>query len=114
MVSRAADARSGTMTAMTQIGFGTTLERQTEQELQSGSGPKAHIVKRRPDDDRDAIVAVMDARLNGTPLEALCGYVWVPSRDPKSLPLCEECKAIFDLHGDLGDHGGGDADDLPS
>ena len=28
---------------------------------------------------------------------ALCGKVWVPSRDPKRFPLCPECKRLYDL-----------------
>jgi Protein of unknown function (DUF3039) len=32
----------------------------------------------------------------GTPLVALCGKVWVPSRDPKRYPVCPTCKEIHD------------------
>ena len=31
-------------------------------------------------------------------VEALCGHVWVPSRDPKQLPLCQECKSIYEMY----------------
>ena len=34
----------------------------------------------------------------GTPVEALCGFVWVPSRDPKQLPVCEKCKGIYEMY----------------
>jgi hypothetical protein len=34
----------------------------------------------------------------GTPVEALCGFVWVPSRDPKQLPVCEKCKSIYSMY----------------
>lgn len=37
---------------------------------------------------------VTAAYINGTPVTALCGYTWVPSKDPKSLPLCSKCKEI--------------------
>jgi len=37
-----------------------------------------------------------DAMVNGTPVVALCGKVWVPSRDPKKYPVCPECKEIWD------------------
>jgi hypothetical protein len=37
-----------------------------------------------------------DAMVNGTPVRALCGKVWVPSRDPKKFPLCPTCKEIFE------------------
>lgn len=36
-----------------------------------------------------------DAMVNGTPVKALCGKVWVPSRDPEKYPLCPTCKEIF-------------------
>ena len=35
--------------------------------------------------------------VTGTPVVALCGKVWVPSRDPKKYPVCPECKRLFDL-----------------
>jgi hypothetical protein len=28
----------------------------------------------------------------GEPVLALCGYVFVPSRDPKNRPMCDACK----------------------
>jgi hypothetical protein len=47
--------------------------------------------------DRDKITEAMVA---GTPVVALCGKVWVPSRDPKKYPVCPECKRLFDLGAD--------------
>jgi len=38
-----------------------------------------------------------EALINGTPVIALCGKVWVPSRDPERFPICPECKRLFDL-----------------
>ena len=38
--------------------------------------------------------AVMQSLLNGTPVRALCGKVWVPSKDPKRYPMCPECEEI--------------------
>src|SRR5262245_49167713 len=40
----------------------------------------AHIVKTEPGESAAAKVA--EARIYGYPVEALCGHVWVPSRDP--------------------------------
>jgi Protein of unknown function (DUF3039) len=34
--------------------------------------------------------------VNGTPVIALCGKVWVPSRDPERYPICPECKKIWE------------------
>jgi Protein of unknown function (DUF3039) len=56
----------------------------------------AHIVKVGP--GQSAVAKVIEARIYGTPVEALCGFVWVPSRDPKQLPVCQECKSIYELY----------------
>jgi hypothetical protein len=69
---------------------------QTEQIPETGEPVVAHIVKTEPGEN--AAAKVLEARFYGTPLEALCGYVWVPSRDPKQLPLCEECKNIYEMY----------------
>ena len=37
-----------------------------------------------------------EAQVNGTPVRALCGKVWVPSRDPQRFPICPECKEIYE------------------
>ena len=37
-----------------------------------------------------------EAMINGTPCIALCGKVWVPSRDPQRFPVCPDCKDIWD------------------
>lgn len=39
---------------------------------------------------------IMDSAVNGTPVVALCGKVWVPNRDPKRFPVCPECKEIYE------------------
>jgi len=50
-----------------------------------------------------------EAMVMGTPVIALCGKVWVPSRDPQRFPVCPECKEIWESlrpgEGD-GDSGG--------
>lgn len=51
----------------------------------AGKPAKAHIA--RAD-------AVTEAYVLGTEVTALCGYRWVPSRDPAGLPVCPDCKAI--------------------
>lgn len=50
-----------------------------------GRPSKAHIAR------ADEVTA---AYVMGTEITALCGYKWVPSRDPAGLPVCPECKAI--------------------
>lgn len=36
------------------------------------------------------------AMVDGTPVRALCGKLWVPSRDPQRFPVCPECKEIHE------------------
>jgi len=36
------------------------------------------------------------AAVEGTPVVALCGKVWVPSRDPDKYPVCKTCAEIRD------------------
>lgn len=43
-----------------------------------------------------AAALLTEARIYGTPVEALCGKRWVPTRDPSRFPVCPECKAIKD------------------
>ena len=39
---------------------------------------------------------IVDSMVTGTPVQALCGKVWVPSRDPKRYPVCPTCKEIYE------------------
>ncbi|QIX28603.1 DUF3039 domain-containing protein [Nocardioides sp. JQ2195] len=39
---------------------------------------------------------VMEAMVMGTPVTALCGKTWVPSRSPEKFPVCPECKEIWE------------------
>jgi hypothetical protein len=72
---------------------------------ETGEPTSAHIVKTKKGENANAVV--LEARIMGTPIEALCGFVWVPSRDPKQLPVCEQCKNIYGMYkafnGDLPD-----------
>lgn len=72
------------------------LDVDTREETETGEPTAAHIVKVKRGEDAAAVV--LEARINGTPVEALCGFVWVPSRDPKQLPICEECKGIYEMY----------------
>ena len=58
--------------------------------LEDESPRVAHIVAKG---------GVVEAYVMGTPLEALCGAVFVPARDPKSLPVCEACKEVLKAKG---------------
>ena len=43
--------------------------------------------------DKDKLT---EAMVMGTPVVALCGKVWVPSRDPERFPVCPECKDAWE------------------
>ncbi len=74
----------------------------TDEVIETEEPTAAHIVKVKPGENAQAVV--LEARIMGTPVEALCGFTWVPSRDPKNLPLCEECKAMYGLYKDFNDN----------
>jgi|688.fasta_scaffold640238_2 hypothetical protein len=79
----------------------TVLDPDTDEDTSTEDGPVAHIVRTKPGED--ATAKVLEARVNGTPLEALCGHVWVPSRDPKQLPVCERCVRIYRMYREFND-----------
>jgi len=64
----------------------------------------AHIVY-RGDDPRPARAIVLEALVLGTPLTALCGYTWVPSRDPSKLSVCPKCLEMAEFAKDLSGDG---------
>lgn len=79
-----------------------TVDPDTEEATETDEPTAAHIVKVGPGENAAAVV--LEARIMGTPVEALCGFVWVPSRDPKQLPMCEECKTIYGMYREFNDH----------
>ena len=80
---------------------------QTDERLETEDGPVAHIVRTKRNED--AAAKVLAARIEGTPLEALCGHTWVPGRDPKQLPVCQKCKDIYEMYRSMND----DLDETP-
>ena len=74
----------------------------TDEVIETEEPSAAHIVKVKPGENAQAVV--LEARIMGTPVEAMCGFTWVPSRDPKNLPLCDECKAMYGLYKDFNDN----------
>ena len=76
-----------------------TLERDETLRLEEGDHEKfSHYVA------KDKLTA---AFIEGTPVVALCGKVWVPTRDPQKFPVCPECKDIWE-NLDAGSEGGSD------
>lgn len=72
----------------------TQLDEQTETILETSEPILTHIID-RGDDERSAATLILEARVNGTPLTALCGHTWVPERDPMKYPICDKCVEIF-------------------
>ncbi len=84
----------GTVTTPLETSVGEVVVTTTDDEPQTGEPDVAHIVK----SDGDAAAKILEARIYGTPLEALCGVVFVPQRDPSRLPVCAACKDIYDTY----------------
>lgn len=59
-----------------------------------------HVID-RGDDERNAQTLILEARVNGTPLTAICGHVWVPERDPQKYPVCPKCAELIGMALDL-------------
>lgn len=83
---------------MTQIGFGagdtvggtSTIVREETRTTPPDSGDHDRFSHYVPKEK------LMDAMVNGTPVVALCGKVWVPAHDPEKYPTCPECKEIWE------------------
>lgn len=69
----------------------STLELiKVEQEINPDDPVKAHIVN-CPDDKESTAAWLTEAMVMGLPVTALCGYIWVPSRNPEVHPICDAC-----------------------
>lgn len=81
-------------------GFGTDVleDRRVEEERRTlDDGDHERLSHYVPKDK------LMEAMVNGTPVIALCGKVWVPSRDPEKYPVCPECQEIWESMREGGD-----------
>jgi Protein of unknown function (DUF3039) len=81
----------------------TVLERELVEERQlSEPGDHerfAHYVRKEK---------ILESALTGDPVVALCGKVWLPSRNPDRFPVCPVCKEIH--QGLRPGKGGGDGE----
>ncbi len=76
------------MTTPTTPASSTPVEERVEQRLDGEDRERfSHYVPREK---------LMQAMVEGTPVRALCGKLWVPSRDPERFPVCPECKEIHE------------------
>ena len=59
----------------------------SDPELDQDEPTEAHYVRKA-----DAMAGYIE----GTPVMALCGVVFVPSRNPERLPTCQRCQQVID------------------
>jgi uncharacterized protein YbaR (Trm112 family) len=72
---------------MTLLGSGTSHQEDTRTYTEDGDHERyAHYA---PADE------VTYALIEGVPIMALCGKIWIPNRDPKKFPVCPTCKEIY-------------------
>ena len=74
--------------SMTELAPGsqTVLDERTQQFEDGDQDRFSHYVP------KDKLIAAM---VNGTPVVALCGKVWVPTKNPDKFPVCPDCKEIW-------------------
>lgn len=76
---------------MTSLGFGTntdTIEDRRTVPTDEGDHERfSHYVPKEK---------LTEAMVMGTPVIALCGKVWVPSRAPEKFPVCPACKEVWE------------------
>ena len=81
----------------------TTSPARTDPALDGDHERMAHIVLEGVTSDDGEFVSagpsVVEGIVNGTAVRALCGKVWVPSRDPKRYPMCPTCREIAESRG---------------
>jgi hypothetical protein len=64
----------------------TDLQERLEESLTDSGEPKyAHYAES---------VSVTEGYVLGKPVVAICGQIFIPSRDPKKFPLCPNCMDI--------------------
>lgn len=81
---------------------GLIVPETTDPELEDEDPIFAHIIGPRYEDEGKVAggTRAIEAYVEGTPVTAICGYTWVPSRDPGKHPVCDRCKAIVSRTGD--------------
>jgi len=85
------------MTPMTETWTDQKTEEKTD--ISTGDGDHdrfAHYVRKAD---------IVRSNVEGVPVQALCGKVWIPNRDPERYPVCPTCK---ELHGMIFGKGDGE------
>lgn len=63
-----------------------TLDKARTQTTGSSNGLVAHYAKKTD---------ITRAHVHGTPVRALCGIKWIPTRDGSKYPICMDCQEIY-------------------
>ena len=76
---------------MTTLGFGSSTDTiEDRRTVPTDEGDHERFSHYVPKDE------LTEAMVLGTPIVALCGKVWVPSRDPQKYPVCPSCKEVWE------------------
>lgn len=59
----------------------------TKEDIKEENSKVAHLAEK---------VSVTEGYVLGTPVVAICGKIFIPSRDPEKFPICPICKEIAD------------------
>jgi hypothetical protein len=71
---------------MSDQNFGTQLEEKVL--LDQGDHERfSHYVQKNK---------IVESAVMGNAVVALCGKVWIPSRDPQKFPVCPTCKEVYE------------------
>lgn len=65
----------------------------TEEQLRTFSNNGDHDVFAHYVTKEDSLIAAVE----GKPVMALCGKIWVPYRNPASYPVCATCSEMMEL-----------------
>jgi hypothetical protein len=76
---------------VTTIGFSTDTDVREDQRTQPTDDGDHERFSHYVEKDK-----LTEAMVMGTPVRALCGKMWVPSRAPEKFPVCPTCKEIWE------------------
>ncbi len=64
--------------------------------------PRIRIADPETDDNEVAHIVKREAANAGyigqEMIEALCGFKWIPNKNPENLPICRKCMYILELY----------------
>ena len=74
------------MAAMTDTWIDEKTDERTDSSTGDGDHDRyAHYVRKAD---------IVRSNVEGVPVQALCGKVWIPNRDPDKYPICPTCKEL--------------------